>query len=296
MGSGAAIPTLKRNATAQFVNCNERFILIDCGEGTQARMRKFKIKFQKIQIILISHLHGDHFFGLAGLLSSMNLMKRTQKMLVFGPVGLEKLIRPLLEAGGHRLSYDLEFIEINYPSAQLLFEDKRLKISTFPLKHRIPTQGFIIEEKEKERTLNKAYFDELGLGLSQVPAIKNGESISLNDGTIISNKALTFPPPPIKKYAYCSDTKYCESIIPYINFSNLLYHEATFTEKFSDRAKATFHSTAKQAAEIASKAKVSQLLLGHFSARYESAEEHLAEAQIAFENTACANDGDVYEV
>lgn len=296
LGSGAAIPTLRRNATAQFINCNERYILIDCAEGTQAQMRKFKIKFQKIQIILISHLHGDHFFGLAGLLSSMNLMKRTQKMLIYGPVGLEQLVLPLIKAGGHALSYEIEFIEIKHPSNLLLFEDKLLKIHTFPLKHRIPTQGFVIEEKERPKTLNKEFFDELGLSISQIPAIKNGEDIQLPNGELISNEDLTFPSSPTKKYAYCSDTKYTESIVPFIENADLLYHEATFTEKLADRAQTTFHSTAKQAALIAHQAKVNKLLLGHFSSRYDDVEEHLEEAKAVFENTVCVEDGAVYAV
>lgn len=296
LGSGAAIPTLTRQATSQFINCNERYILIDCGEGSQIQMRRFQVKFQKIQIILISHLHGDHFFGLVGLLSSMHLMGRTQKMLIFGPKGLEGLIRPQLEVGGHQLCYEIEFEEIDYPESRLLWEDKLLKIETFPLKHRIPAQGFLISEKPKPKNLNKDYFDQLNLSLTKIPAIKRGEDVTLEDGTIIPNDDLTFASLPAKKYAYCSDTMYWETIIPHIKEVDLLYHEATFTDKLKDRAKMTFHSTAKQAATIAHAANVGKLLLGHFSSRYENTEEHLKEATSVFEHTVCVEDGETYSI
>jgi ribonuclease Z len=296
LGSGAAIPTLYRNPSAQLINCNERFILIDCAEGTQAQLRKCSIKFQKIQVILISHLHGDHFFGLPGLLSSFNLLGRTQKLIIFGPVGLESLIRPLLEAGDHKLSFEVVFNEIHFPFVGQLFEDKILRIKTFPLRHRIHTQGFVIEEKEKPRTLNKVYFDELGLSISCIPLIKAGEDVCLPNGDIVPNAALSFSPPAPKSYAYCSDTAYDEAIAAQVHGCDLLYHEATFANNLAKRAQKTFHSTAIQAATIAQKADAKRLLLGHFSSRYKSVDVLLAEAQSIFPETICVKDGDVYRI
>jgi ribonuclease Z len=260
-------------------------------------LRKFSIKFQKIQVILISHLHGDHFFGLPGLLSSFHLLGRTQKLIIFGPVGLESLIRPLLEADDHKkLSFEIDFREIHFPFVGELFEDKILRIKTFPLKHRVHTQGFVIEEKEKPRTLNKANFDALGLSISCIPLIKAGEDICLPNGDVVANAALSFSPPVPKSYAYCSDTAYDETIVMHVQGCDLLYHEATFADNLTKRAKKTFHSTASQAATIAQKAGAKRLLLGHFSSRYKSVDVLLAEAQSIFPETICVKDGDVYRV
>lgn len=296
LGSGAALPKLGRNPSSQFINCNERYILIDCAEGTQLQMRRFQVKFQKIHIILISHLHGDHFFGLAGLISSMHLMGRTQKLLIFGPEDLEKLIRPLLEIGGHRLNFELVFTAIQPTEKTLIWEDKLLTIHSFPLKHRIPCYGYQIAEKQQPGSLNKAYFDELGLSLTQIPALKEGKDLVLQNGTVIPNKDLVQPAKKPKSYCYCSDTMYWEKLIPFVEGSEVLYHEATFSEEHKERAKATFHATAKQAAQIAQAAQVGRLLLGHFSSRYDTTHQHLVEAQGVFPASYCVSDGDCIEI
>lgn len=296
LGCGSALPTVNRNPTAQFVECNNRYFLIDCAEGTQLQLRRFKIKFQKIDAILISHLHGDHYFGLAGLISTFNLLGREKELLVIGPEGLEQLIRPQLEVGGHKLCYNLTFKALKHPCSELVFEDNKVEVRAIPLKHRIPTHGYVIREKINPFKLNKAVFDEHGLQLQDIPKIKNGEMINTAFGQILPSSTFILTPKSAKSYAYCSDTKYDESVIPLIAHAELLYHEATFIEQHRERAKNTFHSTAGDAAKIALKSEVKQLILGHFSSRYKDFESHLQEAKTIFENSTLAEDGMVVRI
>ncbi len=297
LGSGAALPTFSRNPTSQYIVCNNRHILIDCGEGTQIQMRKFGVKFQRITHILISHLHGDHFFGLVGLLSTMHLLGRDQGIKIYGPEGLEQIIRSQLEIGGAKLDFSIEFKTLDGKSAGLLFEDKLIEIYSFPLKHRIPTNGFLIKEKGKERILLGELFKQDKLSIALIPFFKRGEDvIDEFTGKVYLHKKYTLEPKKSFSYAYCSDTMYFEKVIPYIENTTVLYHEATFLEKDRSRAKATFHSTAKDAAKIAEKAKVGRLLLGHLSARFENGLEHEKEAKTIFENVEVVEDGNVYEV
>ena len=294
LGSGAAVPTLERGATAHYVNCNDRHILIDCGEGTQLQLRKYKIKFQRITHICISHLHGDHFFGLVGYLSSLQLLGRDKGIHVYGPTGLEAIVKAQLEMGGARIDYQLTFFEIDATKNTLLFEDKVMEIHSFPLKHRVPTTGFLIKEKPRDRKLIKVKFDQTGLSVAYINKLRQGVDVKKEDGTIVSADSVTVPPPPIKTYAFCSDTAYLENIIPTIKNVDLLYHEATFTEEKKQRAIKTNHSTALDAAKIAKLANAKQLIMGHFSARYKNTENHLAEAKTVFENSFVVNDGDVF--
>lgn len=296
LGSGAALPTFSRNPTSQYIDCNNRHILIDCGEGTQMQMRKFGIKFQRLTHILISHLHGDHFFGLVGLLSTMHLLGRDQGIIIYGPNGLEQIIRSQLEIEGSKLGFGITFIPLDGKTPSLLFEDKIIEIHTFPLKHRILTNGFIIREKRKEYTLLAEVFKAEGLSLTFIPKFKKGENVIDEKGITHYFEDYTSPPSPPKSYAYCSDTIYSEKIIPYIKDVDLLYHEATFTETYLSRAKATFHSTAKDAATIAQKSNVKKLIIGHLSARYDDGKEHEIEAKTIFENVEVVEDGNVYEI
>ena len=291
LGSGAAVPTLRRNPTSQYVVCNDRHILIDCGEGTQMQIRNYGIRFQRLTHILISHLHGDHFFGLVGLLSTMHLMGRDKGITVYGPKELESIVKSQLEIGGAKLDFDLQFVATDPKNSQLIFEDKLIEIHSFPLKHRIPTTGFLIREKAKEFNLNSEAIKGSGLKIEHFHLLKKGEDVLDEDGQIFRFKDYTFPPKPSYSYAFCSDTKYDVSIVPYVKDVSVLYHEATFTEKDSERAKATFHSTAAQAADIAKRANVGKLYLGHLSARYESTAAHLSEAAKFFENTEVVEDG-----
>lgn len=296
LGSGAAVPTSRRNPTSQYVVCNDRHILIDCGEGTQMQIRKLGVKFQRINHILISHLHGDHFFGLVGLLSTMHLMGRDKGLTIYGPHELEGIVRSQLEVGGARLDFDLTFVHLNGKEAKLLFEDRMIEIHTFPLKHRIPTNGFVIKEKPKERQLISDAIKGSGLKLEHFPRLKKGENITDELGNVFEFEDFTYPPRPSLSYAYCSDTCYWETIVPHIENVTVLYHEATFVQKDSERAKATFHSTAEQAARIAAKANVRKLLMGHLSARYENTDVHMSEACSVFNNTIVVEDGETYKI
>jgi ribonuclease Z len=296
LGSGAAIPTQRRNPTSQYIVCNDRHILIDCGEGTQMQIRKYGVKFQRINHILISHLHGDHFFGLVGLISTMHLMGRDKGLSIYGPEELEQILRLQLEVGAAKLDFEINFVKLNGKDSGVIFEDKLIEISYFPLKHRIPTNGFVIREKVKERRLNPLKIEGSGLQFEHMHRLKKGEDILLENGKTLKNTKYTLDPHPSLSYAYCSDTAYAEKIVPYIQGVSLLYHEATFIEKDIERARATFHSTARQAAEIAKKAGVGKLLVGHLSARYDSTSDHLHEAMQVFENSEVVEDGRTYQI
>lgn len=291
LGSGAALPTAKRRPTSHYLVVNNRHILIDCGEGTQDALRKAHIHIQKITHIFISHLHGDHYFGLVGLLSTLHLLGRDKGLTVYGPKELEQIIRLQLEVGGSRLGFDLNFIATDPSEKNLLFEDKLIQIWSFPLKHRIPTTGFIINEQPKERSINGELFRQDQVSLAAIPHLKAGRSYTEENGRLIDFEKYSFPAKESKSYAFCSDTAYLPSLIPHIEGATVLYHEATFIEKDAERAKQTFHSTAKQAAEIAKTAGVQRLLLGHLSARYENNDAHLEEAQAIFPNVFVVDDG-----
>jgi ribonuclease Z len=292
LGSGAALPTGKRNASSQFINCNERHILIDCAEGTQQQLRKYGLKLQKLQIILISHLHGDHFFGLPGLLSTMHLLGRDKRLDIYGPPGLEVLIKAMLEAGGHPLQFNLQFHELVPGPSVCIFEDRLLTIDAFSLKHRIPTLGYKISEKPKPLNLDKTAIANAKLLIEDLPKLKAGQNI-VRDGNEYNFLDFTLPALPHYSYAYCSDTKPSPIYLDAIEGCDLVYHEATFTERHKERAKTTFHSTAKQAADQALKANCKHLLLGHFSSRYEHSDDHLMEAKTIHPKVGCAEDGQV---
>lgn len=296
LGSNAAIPTLSRGTTSQFVQCKQRHILIDCGEGTQLQLRKFQIKYQRINTILVSHLHGDHVFGLPGLISTMQLMGRTQGITIFGPVGIKKLLKTQLEAGGGYFQFTIEFVELEPHSSGLIFEDKCIKIFNFPLKHRIPTHGYRIQEKPALRKLLKEKFDATGVSIAYIKKLIQGEDIVDNRGVNVKSDDVTLPPDRTRAYAFCSDTAYSESILPHIKDIDLLYHESTFLDAEVERATETYHSTAKQAASIAQKAGVKKLILGHFSSRYKDLSDFKKEAETIFNDVSIPSDGDVFVI
>lgn len=296
LGSGAAVPTLERGATSHYVNCNERHILIDCGEGTQLQMRRFKVKLQKISHICISHLHGDHFFGLVGYLSTMQLLGRNEGLTIYGPEGLEDIIKNQLEIGGAKLDFNTQFVEVDSKTSSLLFEDKLIEIHSIPLKHKVPTTGFLIKEKAKDRNLLKDEFDKTGLSIAYIPKLRQGKDVEKEDGTIVRSEDVTLPPKKTRSYAFCSDTAYKEDIVPLIKDVDLLYHEATFTKEKIERAKSTKHSTAEQAATIAKMAAARKLIIGHLSARYKTTEKHLNEAKAVFDNTEVVEDGNIFRI
>ena len=260
------------------------------------QIRKYGVRFQRIQHILISHLHGDHFFGLVGLISTMRLMGRDKDLTIYGPKGLEQIVRMQLEIGGAKLDFAIQFIELNGDEACMLFEDGQIEIHTFPLKHRIPTNGFLIREKPRERKLLSDKISGSGMRFEHMHLLKKGEDVYLEDGRCFKNQDFTADPRAPRSYAYCSDTLYAERVIPYIQGVSLLYHEATFIEKDIDRARATYHSTARQAGEIAKKSSVGKLLIGHLSARYEDRHLHVLEAQSVFPETEVVEDGMVVSI
>ena len=296
LGCGSALPTLKRNPSSHCVNISDRLYLIDCGEGTQIRLRDQKVKFQRINHIFILHLHGDHYFGLPGLLSSMHLLGRTKDLHVYGPVGLEEVIRRMMELSKTYLNYPLHFHQTNLNGQNLLFEDKSVRITSFPLKHRVDTTGFRFDELPGERKMVKWKIKEFKVGVEEIVKLKSGQSIKREDGSILNYEEFTEAPPAPRSYSYCSDTKYSESIIPYVQNSSLIYHEATFLDEMKKRAKETFHSTAKQAALIAKSSDSSQLIIGHFSSRYADLRPFLKEAKEEFKNTILAEEGLLVEV
>lgn len=296
LGSGAAIPTLSRGTTAQFIECKQRYILIDCGEGTQTQLRRFHVKFQRISHILISHLHGDHIFGLPGLLSTMQLLGRTQGITVYGPHGIQAYLRNALDVSHSYFQFSIDFVELEYGESGIIFQDKCIEIHHFPLKHRIPTHGYRISEKPQLRKLLRDEFEQTGVSISYIQKLIQGEDIMDNEGRKVKSNDVTLPPSPTKSYAFCSDTSYFEEILPYIADVDMLYHEATFLNTEADRAAETFHSTAAQAATIALKANVKKLILGHFSARYKDMEAFQLEAAAIFSNTIIPEDGNVFRI
>lgn len=292
LGSGSAVPTSRRNPSSQYIQCRNRHFLIDCGEGTQMQIRKLGINFQRITHIFISHLHGDHYFGLVGLLSTMHLMGRVKQIRIYGPDGLQNLIEMQIEVSKGRLAFERIYTTIHEGESKLLFEDEKVEVSCFPLKHKIPTNGFLIKEKERERKLLGEKARNEGIKIEHFHRLKAGQNVE-QDGKVIRYEDYTEPAPKPCAYAYCSDTAYQKSTAESVKDVDFLYHEATFTEMLKDRAKATKHSTAKDAAKVALKANAKQLLLGHLSARYEDGEVHVSEAKEIFENVRYVEDGEV---
>lgn len=295
LGCYAATPRTITNPTAQVLEIKNRLFLIDCGEGTQVQLRKSKIKFSKINHIFISHLHGDHFFGLVGLISTFMLLNRESDLHVYGPKGIKEIILLQLRAGNSFTGYNLYFHELESKESEVLFEDEKVIVKTIPLNHRIYTNGFVFQEKNKERKLNIEKIEALGIDVVYYQKIKYGGDITLDDGTIILNKSITYEPEHEKSYAFCSDTIYDESLIPHLKNVDVLYHESTFLENELHLAERTKHATAIQAATIAQKAEVKQLVLGHYSTRYPSIEAFKTEAETIFPNVLLADDGKEFE-
>lgn len=296
LGSASAIPTQNRNPSAQWVDIYNHVVLIDCAEATQHQIRKFRKSLQKINTILISHLHGDHYLGLPGIISTLNLLGREKTLEIYGPPGINELLQLHLRISNIVLKYTLEIVELTPGQSQIIKETEHWKIKSFPLKHRITTFGYIIEENPRPRKINKQACESKGISHAYMNLLKQGKDIILPDGTIIANDELTFDPPPPRKYAYCSDTIYLEDIIPHIQNSDLLYHEATFDNQLRDRAIATMHSTGEDAAKIAAKANVKHLIIGHFSNRYNDSSIILKEAREIFPNTTAVEDGDCFKL
>jgi len=295
LGCYAATPRTFSNPTSQVLEIKNRLFLIDCAEGTQVQLRRNKVKFSRIEHIFISHLHGDHFFGLVGLISSMTLLNRTADLHVYGPKGIKEIILLQLRYADSYTGFGLYFHELESREPQLIYEDDKVTVTTIPLRHRVYTNGFLFREKIGERRMNAEAVQRYGVHTAYFHNVKNGKDVTLDDGTVIPNSELTFEPVPPKAYAYCSDTAYTETFLDQIRGVDVLYHEATFLESEEPLAERTLHSTARQAAAIASKAGVHQLILGHYSTRYDNIERFREEATEIFPNTELADDGKVFD-
>src|SRR5690554_151506 len=295
LGCYAATPRTFNNPTSQVLEMRNHFFLIDCGEGTQVQLRKKKIKFSKINHIFISHLHGDHSFGLIGVITTFAMLGRETDLHVYGPKGIKELILTQLRFSGSYTSYNLYFHELESNESEVIFEDEKVIVKTIPLRHRVYTNGYLFQEKPKERKLNKEKAEQYGIDSCYYQNIKSGKDILLDDGQFIPNSDLTTDPEPPKSYAFCSDTIYKEDIVPIIKNVDVLYHESTFLEKDAQYTERTMHCTAKQAAAIALKANAKNLILGHYSTRYGSIEPFKTEAQEIFPNVHLADDGKEFE-
>ncbi|MCM4168876.1 Ribonuclease BN [Arenibacter antarcticus] len=295
LGCYAATPRSLNNPTSQVLEIKSNLFLIDCGEGTQVQLRKQKIKFSRISHIFISHLHGDHFFGLPGLISTFRLLGRKTELHVYGPKGIKEAITLFLKLGDSWTNYPLLFHELDSMESEVIFQDDNVRVSTIPLEHRIYTNGFLFEEQIGERKLDVAAVAKYGVDKCYFQNIKSGKDVVLDNGQNIDNRLLSFDPPPPQSYAFCSDTQYTEQIIPLISEVDVLYHEATFLESERALAPKTKHSTAKEAATIAKKAKVGKLILGHYSTRYGSIDLFKEEAETIFPNVELADDGKGFE-
>lgn len=295
MGSNSALAAHGRYPTAQVVHQNTSYFLIDCGEGTQMQMSKFRVKRSKIEQIFISHLHGDHYFGLIGLLTSYQLMGRTLPLTIFAPHPLENIINAQLNASNTTLNYPLTFKSTKAEGKNLLFENDTLCVYSFPLKHRIPTTGFLFEEKEQSRRVDGEKTKALDLTPLNYKAILKGEDITIN-GKKYTSEELTLEPYQPRSYAFCSDTCYLPELKNHIHQVDLLYHEATFMKGAEEKATKTYHTTTEQAGEIAKIVEAKKLLIGHFSSKYIDLAEPLAETKSVFPNTQLAIEGETFEI
>ncbi|HCY97359.1 ribonuclease Z [uncultured Polaribacter sp.] len=297
LGCHSATPRVNAFPTSQYLEINNNHFLIDCGEGTQRQMRKYKVGFSKINHIFISHLHGDHFYGLVGLLSTYGILSREKEMHIFGPKGIKAATLQMLKVSESHAKFNMIFHELSSKKSELIYEDEKVTVHTIPLTHRVYTNGYLFKEKEKPRKLNM-------LNISGYPEIdkadylniKAGRDVQLASGEVISNSAITLAPSKALSFAFCSDTSYKPDIVPIIKDVDLLYHEATFLADRQDLAKKTKHSTSIEAAQIAKEANVGQLVVGHYSGRYPDTSLFQKEAETVFKNVALAKPGAVFTI
>jgi len=294
LGCYSATPRSFTNPTAQVLELNNHLFLIDCGEGTQVQLRRHKIKFNRIKHIFISHLHGDHFFGLVGLISTMRLLTREADLHIHAPKGLKEVITLQMKLSNSWTNYNLIFHELSNTVSELIFEDNKVEVYTIPLNHRVYTNGFLFKEKLGERKLDIAAVDAADIDVAYFRKLKQGFDVKDNKGNLVKNNSVTSPPKQPKSYAFCSDTAYKEDIVPIIKNVDVLYHESTFLEQHAHLAPLTKHSTAKEAGKIAKQANAGTLILGHYSTRYKNLNAFKTEAQEYFENVELADDGKVF--
>ena len=296
LGCGSAMPTLRHNASAQVVDINDKLFLVDCGEGTQTQLRRGKVHFARINHIFISHLHGDHCLGLPGMISTFGMLGRTAPLHLYAPEALHQPLLMMLECCGHGLDYELVFHPVDTKRQQVIYEDKGLTIETIPLQHRMPCCGYLFREKPHLPHIRRDRMDALGISMSQAMRIKNGEDGVMPDGTVVPHQQLVLPAQQPRAYAYCSDTKYIPTLHHCLENVTTIYHESTYASEHQREAEKYMHSTALQAAMVARDAKVKQLVIGHFSSRYENEKLLLDEAKQVFPNTILADERTIIEV
>ncbi len=291
LGCYSATPRVNTSPTAQVLTIKNHLFLIDCGEGTQVQLRRYKVKFSRIKHVFISHLHGDHYFGLIGLISTFMLLGREAELNIYGPKGIKEIILLQLKLGKAWFNYPIIFHELESKESQLIFEDEKVEVHTVPLKHRVYTNGFVFKEKLGDRKLNISEVVKAKIDVSYYQKLKQGFDVENEEGLMISNKEVTIDPEKPKSYAFCSDTAYYPECVPNIENVTALYHESTFLNEHEKMCKPTRHSTAQQAAMIAKEANVGQLILGHYSTRYAGLDKFKEEAKTIFEKVELAEDG-----
>jgi ribonuclease Z len=296
LGNNSAIPTAERHPTSQVVTSNDQLLMIDCGEGTQLQLTRFKIRRSKMRHIFISHLHGDHYFGLIGLLNSLSLLGRSEPLTVYAPPELEKIIRLQLECAATQLKFELFFVALLAEQAGIILDEKDLQVRFFPVKHRIPCFGFIFEQQRKKRKIIPEQAQAYEIPAAYYSHLQEGADYQRKDGVLVKNHWVTLPPLKGKKYVYCADTIYDEELIPYLSGADLVYHETTYLASLSTRAAERYHSTSVQAATLALKAGAKRLLIGHFSSKYTELQPFLDECCPVFPNTELSVEGATFVI
>lgn len=296
LGCGSALPTVKHNGSGMVVNIREKYFLVDCAEGTQVELRRNKIHLNRLFTVFITHLHGDHCFGLMGLISTLGLLGRTAPLHVYGPQDIDTLYQPLINYHCNGMTYEVVFHPIDTHQNTCIYEDRSLQVFSIPLKHRIRCCGYYFKEKELSRHILKDAIEKYNIPISQINNVKAGLDYVMPNGKVIKNELITTPPTPARSFAYCSDTVFRPEIAEMMKGVDLLYHEATFAESEKQLCSKVYHSTAKQAAEIARLAGAKRLMIGHYSSRYDDESILQKEASEVFENTILAKEGLVVTV
>ena len=296
LGCGSALPTLHHNASAQVVEIRSKLFLVDCGEGTQVQLRRSRLRFTKISAVFITHLHGDHCFGLIGMLSTFGLLGRTARLAIYAPAALEDMLKQQMQLFCHDFDYEVDFHAVDTTQQQVIYEDRSLTVETIPLEHRMPCCGYLFREKPSLPHIRRDMIDFYQIPTSQINNIKAGADWTTPDGEVVKNECLVEPADPARSYAYCSDTRYIPTLHERIKGVSTLYHESTYGEDNLQMAQKYYHSTARQAALVAREAGVGHLLLGHYSSRYEDEQILLREAQEVFENTCLTDENAIFDV
>ena len=296
LGCGSALPTLHHNASAQVVEIRGKLFLVDCGEGTQVQLRRSRLRFTKISAVFITHLHGDHCFGLIGMLSTFGLLGRTARLAIYAPAALEDMLKQQMQLFCHDFDYEVDFHAVDTSQQQVIYEDRSLTVESIPLEHRMPCCGYLFREKPSMPHIRRDMIDFYQIPTSQINNIKAGADWTTPDGEVVKNERLVEPADPTRSYAYCSDTRYIPTLHSRIKGVSTLYHESTYGEDNLLMAQKYYHSTARQAALVAREAGVGQLLLGHYSSRYEDEQVLLREAREVFENTHLTDENAVFDV